>query len=128
MEKCGCPIETEGVLFFKVSGRLAVGWLFNSEAVITATGEAESARVRSVRRVPMTTISSTAAAVVAVVGACCAKLVAGNANAATLALANNNLLDSLIKSPLGSKLSHPPKSKLKIDKVALVTVTFRVIG
>ena len=72
---------------------MAVGWLFNSDALITSTGEAESVKVRSVRRVPITIISSTSLAAGVVAGADCARPVPGKARAATLALANNNLLD-----------------------------------
>lgn len=115
-------------MLFSVSIRLEDAELFSSEALITSTGEAESVTVRSVRRVPITTISSIGAAVVAVAEVCCAKLVAGNAKAATLALANNNLLDSLITSPLGSKLSDQPKPELYFGKATLVMGTFNAIG
>ncbi len=108
-------------MLFSVSIRFEEAELLSSDALITSTGEAESVTVRSVRRVPITMISSIGAAVVAV--ACCAKLVAGNANAATLALANNNLLDSLIKSPLGSKLGNRPTRELMFGQATLVTGT-----
>ena len=45
-------------MFLTVSSKFAVGWLVSSCELMTSIGEAEFVTVRSVRRVPVMTISS----------------------------------------------------------------------
>ena len=53
-----CPTKNDGTMFLTVSSRLAVGWVVSSVEPMTSIGEAELVTVRSVRRVPVMTISS----------------------------------------------------------------------
>jgi len=52
------PTKKDGTMFLTVSRRFAVGWVVISCELITSIGEAELVTVRSVRRVPVMTISS----------------------------------------------------------------------
>ncbi len=50
-----CGTKKDGTMFLMTSSILPAGWLFSSAELITSTGDGELVRVRSLRRVPMTT-------------------------------------------------------------------------
>ena len=70
------PTKNDGTMFLTVSSRFAVGCWTSSAELMTSIGEGELVTVRSVRRVPVMTISSELIMVVAgvvalvTVGAC----------------------------------------------------------
>ena len=74
-------------MFLTVSSRLALGWLVNSVELMTSIGDAELVTVRSVRRVPVITISSPLGGAGATTGAVCAQA------AGVIAVVVNNAAD-----------------------------------
>ncbi len=71
-----CPTKNDGTMSFSTSRTLVDGCVCSSVAPMMSTGEAELVSVRSVRRVPRTTISC-APASLAVVGVAWANTGAG---------------------------------------------------
>ena len=67
--------KKDGTMFLTASNMFAAGWDPSSSALITSTGDAESAAERSVRREPITTIDSSFSSLAAVATASlsCAK-------------------------------------------------------
>ena len=90
--------KNEGTMFLTASSMFAAGCELSSSALITSTGDAESAAERSVRREPITTIDSplSSAAVVSTLALSCAKAGGADSNTNAAVPQANHVLDTVI--------------------------------
>ena len=110
------PTKNEGTMFLTISSMLPAGWALSSSAPTTSTGEGELVTLRSVRRVPMTTIESELSVADVSVSAGLVWAKAGSARkiARLAAVAASAALRLALNRMENSVLGYPPSSRLRI--------------